>query len=72
MRQKNIDYAQMLNRIREAKQTSDDIKQLKTRMINDIHIHPTYPHLFTQNQLVDEYNQVILGNITTPTVISTA
>jgi len=72
VRQNNIEYAEILNRIREAKHTSKDIEKLEERIVADTYILPTSPHLFTTNDLVDEYNATILGQLNTPTVISTA
>lgn len=48
------------------------MEKLKERIVADTYILPTSPHLFTTNDLVDEYNVTILCQMNTPIVISTA
>ena len=51
-------FAGILNRLREGIQTDNDWNVLRTRMIDDS--DPNYPrhapHLFVQNDKVDEFN----------------
>ena len=52
-------FAEILNRLREGKHTKDDILKLKERVIkeNSIHDPMDVPHLFIQNQKVNEFNK---------------
>ena len=56
-------FAEILNRIREGKQTHDDIKILKEHILKRGIDHPDYPitstHLFSTNTAVDEHNHEI-------------
>ena len=58
MRQRdNKSFAELLNRLREGKQTESDILKLKERVIQeDINNPLDAPHLFIQNAKVDEFN----------------
>ena len=58
MRQKDDKtYAELLNRLREAKHTSDDIAVLKTRLITEINTYPANSVcLYTTNKKVDHHN----------------
>jgi hypothetical protein len=53
------EYAELLNRVRFGRQTSEDIKKLESR------IHPAPPlnylHVFGSNKLVDQHNQKMLN-----------
>ena len=60
MRQKESKiFAEILNRLREGKHTNEDIMKLKERLIveNSIHDPMDLPHLFIQNQKVNEFNE---------------
>ena len=60
MRQKESKiFAEILNRLREGKHTDDNIVKLKERSINENSIHDPMdvPHLFIQNQKVNEFNE---------------
>ena len=62
MRQKESKvFAEILNRLREGKHTYDDIVKLKERSINENSIHDPMdvPHLFIQNQKVNEFNEKV-------------
>ncbi|CAB4022534.1 Hypothetical predicted protein, partial [Paramuricea clavata] len=52
-------FAEILNRLREGKHTKDDILKLKERLIkeNSIQDPMDVPHLFIQNQKVNEFNE---------------
>ena len=51
-------FAELLNRLREGKQTASDIAKLKERVVNeDINNPIDAPHLFIQNAKVDEFNE---------------
>ena len=52
-------FAEILNRLREGKHTKDDILKLKGRLIkeNSIQDPMDVPHLFIQNQKVNEFNE---------------
>ena len=60
MRQKDSKvFAEILNRLREGKHTKDDILKIKERMIkeNSLHDPIDVPHLFIQNNNVNEFNK---------------
>ena len=60
MRQKESKiFAEILNRLREGKHTNEDIMKLKERLIveNSIDDPMDVPHLFIQNQKVNEFNK---------------
>ena len=60
MRQKESKiFAKILNRLREGKHTNQDIMKLKERLIvdNSIDDPMDVPHLFIQNQKVNEFNK---------------
>ena len=64
MRQKDsADFAKLLNRLREGKHTSADIRMLKTRIISTDVMHQDYPlhvpHIFLSNKRVDNYNSLM-------------
>ena len=52
-------FAEILNRLREGKHTKDDILKLKERLIkeNSLNDPMDVPHLFIQNQKVNEFNE---------------
>ena len=51
-------FAELLNRLREGKHTPSDIATLKERVIQyDINNPIDAPHLFIQNEKVDEFNK---------------
>ena len=59
MRQKDKDFAETLNRIREGNQTPQDISMISSCTINEDH-QPNESdsiHLFISNELVEQYNQ---------------
>ena len=54
-------FAEMLNRLREGKQTESDTDYIRSKCVNDRYTDPKYPHraithLFSTNKAVDEYN----------------
>ena len=68
MRQKNKHFAQLLNRVREAKITENNETILKARVttlddpdhfIDALHVHGT-------NQQADQYNATMLQKLDTP------
>ena len=67
MRQKdNVEFAELLNRLREGNQTEDDVEILRGRTL---HVKPTQstypmnmPHLFSNNKAVDKHNLQIFNN----------
>ena len=59
MRQRESkDFAEMLNRLREGKHTTEDVMKFKERIIepNSCHDPKDVPHLFIQNAKVNEFN----------------
>ena len=54
-------FAEILNRLREGNHTKDDILKLKERLIkeNSIEEPMDLPHLFIQNQKVNEFNKKV-------------
>ncbi|XP_028412534.1 ATP-dependent DNA helicase PIF1-like [Dendronephthya gigantea] len=52
-------FAEILNKLREGKQTEDDILKLKERLIreNSIQDPMDIPHLFIQNKKVNKFNE---------------
>ena len=67
MRQKNMEFAELLNRLREGNQTANDIKKLQSRVIK-----PTssshYTHLFLTNAKVLEHNNLVISQYPDETV----
>ena len=62
MRQKDDkDFAELLNRLRERKQTLDDITILKSRLLKSKPGDPNYPasltYVFSSNALVNAHNE---------------
>ena len=53
------EFAEILNRLREGKHTSSDLKKLKERCIQDSCCPREAPRLFTENALVDDYNEKV-------------
>ena len=59
-------FASVLNRIREGRQTNDDINLIKSRMLSDlVNIPANVLHLFTKHDLVDHHNEMTLGALST-------
>ena len=52
-------FAEILNRLREGKQTKDDIIKIKERCTDDENCPREAPRLFVQNAMVDDYNQTV-------------
>ena len=52
-------FAEILNRLREGKQTKDDIMKIKERCTDDENCPREAPRLFIQNAMVDDYNQTV-------------
>ena len=52
-------FAEILNRLREGKQTEDDIIKIKERCTEDKYCPREAPRLFIQNAMVDDYNESI-------------
>ena len=72
MRQKNDKaFTELLNRVRTASQTEDDIKVLQSRSVTPS--DPNYPsdalHIWAENSPVNEHNQMKLETIQTPLYI---
>ena len=64
MRQRESrEFAQILNRLREGKHTKEDIDKLKCRQIvnHDTNYPNHAPHLFIQNNKVNDYNLKVYG-----------
>ena len=66
MRQKDDkDFAELLNRLREGKQTQDDITVLKSRVLKSKPGEPNYPasltHVFSTNVLVNTHNEAVFN-----------
>jgi hypothetical protein len=63
-----VSYAQMLNRLREGNQTSEDLEMLQTRVVHQEDI--TYPlhaqHLFTTNDAVNSHNSLVFISSPSP------
>ena len=76
VRQANeIEFAQLLNRLREAKHTCEDIETLKKRRLTSNLGDAVYPdavHLFVNNMLVDLFNSKILLSSVNHKLTSTA
>ena len=52
-------FAEILNRLREGKQSKDDIIKIKERCTNDQNCPREAPRLFIQNAMVDDYNEAV-------------
>ena len=52
-------FAEILNRLREGKQSKDDIIKIKERCTNDQNCPREAPRLFMQNAMVDDYNETV-------------
>ena len=52
-------FAEILNRLREGKQTEDDIMKIKKGCTDDKNCPRQAPRLFIQNAMVDDYNQTV-------------
>ena len=65
MRQKNKDFAELLNRMRENCHINYDIELLKTRLIpedqiqNNSYEQFSFLHLFFRNKDIDLHNQIV-------------
>ena len=60
MRQRESkEFAHILNRLREGKHTSSDLKKLKERCVEESSCPREPPRLFIQNVLVDDYNEKV-------------
>ena len=60
MRQRESkEFVEILNRLREGKHTSSDLKKLKERCVNESSCPTEAPRLFIQNALVDDYNEKV-------------
>ena len=64
MRQKDdLEYAQLLNRLRLGLQTMADLNKLEARVIGSNYMDKNYPskepHIFITNDLVDTHNALI-------------
>ena len=59
------DFAELLNGLREGKQTQDDITVLKLRLLKSKLGEPNYPasltHVFSSNELVNAYNEAVFN-----------
>jgi hypothetical protein len=52
-------FAEILNRLREGKRTEADIVKIKERCLDEISCPKEAPRLFTQNDMVDDYNDKV-------------
>ena len=52
-------FAEILNRLREGKQSKDDIIKIRERCTDDKNCPKEAPRLFIQNAMVDDYNQTV-------------
>ena len=52
-------FAEILNRLREGKQTEDDIIKIRERCTDDKNCPRQAPRLFIQNAMVDDYNDTV-------------
>ena len=60
MRQRESkEFAEILNRLREGKHISSDLKKLKERCVEESSCPREAPRLFIQNALVDDYNEKV-------------
>ena len=68
MRQKNKHFAQLLNRVREAKITENDETILKARVttLDDPDHFTDALHVYGTNQQADQYNATMLQKLDTP------
>ena len=72
MRQKDdLQYAQIMNRLREGNQTDEDISVLKScKVAINVKVHPDYPldkgHLFVSNKKVNGHNSFLFEKRTNP------
>ena len=59
-------FAEILNRLREGVHTENDLNILRARVIEDPHVnYPRHaPHLFIQNDSVDEFNRTVYNSAT--------
>ena len=72
MREKHeADFSRLLNRLREGKQTQEDMDKLKERLIDPLQAdYPnTAPHLFVTNVNVDRFNEKVLDRTITEKVM---
>ena len=72
MRQKDdIEFAELLNRLRENELTHNDIAILKTRVIqtDDPNYPSTSTHLFRENALVDSFNLQFIARLSSQKVL---
>ena len=72
MRQKDdLQFAQLLNRLRENKLTENDLSVLNSRNLNssDPHYPSTATHLFTNNNYVDKFNKRHIDGLKTQKVV---
>ena len=52
-------FAEILNRLREGNHTPSDLQKLKERCVEESKCPTEAPRLFSQNALVDEYNDKV-------------
>ncbi|XP_028416127.1 ATP-dependent DNA helicase PIF1-like [Dendronephthya gigantea] len=57
-------FAEILNRLREGKHTTSDLKKLKERCVQESNCPREAPRLFIQNALVDKYNNQVYESFT--------
>ena len=71
MRQKDdMEFAQLLNRLRENNLTNNDLSVLDSRIVNssEPHYPSTATHLFTNNNSVDKHNKKVIDGLNTQKV----
>ena len=62
--QSDVMFAQLLSRLRIGKQTTEDVNTLKARQIRaDDTAYDTYPHIFSLNVDVDNFNNRCLNSL---------
>jgi ATP-dependent exoDNAse (exonuclease V) alpha subunit len=72
MRQKDdMQFAELLNRLRENSLTDDDLVLLHTRTVttDDSAYYANVTHLFVQNDLVNQFNQQFVSRLNTEKVV---
>jgi hypothetical protein len=61
MRQKNIDFIRILNKMRLNKQSDEDIEYINAHYYRAAPIDPLFPYLFYRNKDVNEHNDRMLS-----------
>ena len=69
MRQKNIDFIRILNKMRLNKQSDEDIEYINAHCYRAAPIDPLFPYLFYRNKDVNEHNDRMLSIVNGQLVI---